>query len=103
MRTYPFDPVAFGQVCADMTDERIRQIQLREARKFPLTAADGANSYHKLAMLVEEVGEVSRELQHTMMNVDRLYEELIQVATIAAAWCEGIRRDARPDQTASSD
>lgn len=100
--TYPFNPSCFGKVCADITDERIRQIQLRERGKFSFTAADDTDAYHKLAMLVEEIGEVSRELQQPTVNHDRLYEELIQVAAIAAAWCEGLYRHARPDQTSSS-
>lgn len=41
-----------------------------------------------LVVLVEEVGEVARAMTYDEGNLDNLAEELIQVATMAAAWAE---------------
>lgn len=41
-------------------------------------------------ILGEEVGEVSKAVYD---NADNLYEELIQVAAVAAAWAEDLRPD----------
>jgi NTP pyrophosphatase (non-canonical NTP hydrolase) len=49
-----------------------------------------------LVILVEEVGEVARAMTYDEGDQQKLYDELIQVATMAAAWAErvGIRGDA---------
>lgn len=78
----------------DVLFERYRQQQYRNEGRFAYTAADDTSDYHRLAMLIEEVGEVSRELQSAEPDQKALYKELIQVAAIAVAWCEGINRRA---------
>jgi hypothetical protein len=62
----------------------------------------------RLAVLVEEMGEVAREFNDTRhhargpsgampgVNLDRLRNELVQLAATAAAWADNIGR--RPSQ-----
>lgn len=45
-----------------------------------------------LAILVEEVGEVARAMTYDEGDVNQLATELIQVATMAAAWAERLLR-----------
>lgn len=42
----------------------------------------------RLAVLVEEVGEVARAITYDNGNVDNLIKELIQVSAMAAGWIE---------------
>lgn len=51
----------------------------------------------RLAILVEEVGEVARALTYDNGNAENLVSELIQVSAMAAAWAEYAmgERDAR--------
>lgn len=44
----------------------------------------------KLVILVEEVGEVARAMTYDEGSEVKLYKELIQVATMAAAWAQCI-------------
>ena len=44
----------------------------------------------KLTILVEEVGEVARALTYDEYDTDKLYKELIQTATMAAAWANSL-------------
>lgn len=46
----------------------------------------------KLIILVEEVGETARAITYDNGDADKLYDELIQVATMAAAWAQSTRR-----------
>ncbi len=80
--------------------ERHRQEQLCEAGKFPWTAASRhVRDSSKLAGLMEEVGEVAKELNEEPTSGDwqanegfrlRLLGELVQVAAVATAWAEAI-------------
>lgn len=90
--TYEVCVSSFSYALEDVALERLRQNHYRDSGRFAYTAADDTSDFHKLAMLVEEVGEVSRELQSKQVDRQRLYKELIQVAAIALAWCEGINR-----------
>jgi hypothetical protein len=45
---------------------------------------------HKLAILIEEVGEVGHAINEKMPK-EELYNELIQVAACAVAWAERLR------------
>lgn len=47
---------------------------------------DPADAAKKLAVLIEEVGEVAHALNYDTADVDNLKDELIQVATMALAW-----------------
>lgn len=67
--------------------ERERQDELKAEGRFDHTCADPELSdFERLAILVEEIGEVSRALQ----GDGDLEEELIQTAAVALAWLEGI-------------
>lgn len=46
----------------------------------------------KLVILVEEVGEVARAITYDEGNTDQLRKELVQVATMAAAWAMSIKK-----------
>lgn len=85
----------------DIAKERIRQGELHKAGKFNQVLEDFYVPFdHKLAVLMEEVGEVAHEINEmTGGNVqkdqafyERLYDELIQVAACSSAWCEGINQ-----------
>jgi hypothetical protein len=55
----------------------------------------GYTDHERLAILVEEVGEVAHELtydQDPVNRVQRLRDELAQVAAMAATWIEFIDR-----------
>lgn len=65
--------------------EILRQLDLQQAGKFKHIAFDaGCSNEMRLAMLMEEVGEVARGLQHA--DWTNLKDELIQVAAIATSW-----------------
>ena len=74
-------------VLAEVGRERSRQEQLKAKGKFTYTCADAEMpDGQRLAVLVEEVGEVAR----AMNDGKGLREELIQVAAVAVAWVEAI-------------
>lgn len=80
----------------DVYTERVRQEQLRESGKFPWTCANKTPSHgDKLAVLLEEVGEVARAIVETFGVADArnvsLRHELIHVAAVAVAWAESIQ------------
>lgn len=73
-------------------DERFRQEQLKAAGRFLYTCADdGMEHVGRLAVLMEEVGEVARavlELARLANDAHgkNLRKELIQVAAVVHAW-----------------
>jgi len=70
--------------------ERIRQEELKKHGEFEFTCADAAMPLAtKLAVLVEEVGEVARALCDDE-SVDRLRDELVQVAAVSVAWIQAL-------------
>lgn len=81
-----------------IASERARQERLCEQGKFPWTCADRyVPNDPKLAVLVEEVGEVARELCEARNmrafgseHRAKLREELVQVAAVCVAWCEAL-------------
>lgn len=86
----------------DVSDERMRQEHLKAEGKFTLTCADEMSNGARLAVLMEEVGEVARaileggidgEVSHDKHGKD-LRKELVQVAAVAVAWIEGLDRGA---------
>lgn len=98
-----------GGVFFDIQQERNRQLQLLRAGKFPFACEDPTvPDAHRLPILAEEFGEVSREVneqigreyllgKETQAAVEtrfasrkRLRAELIQVAAVAVAWVEGL-------------
>lgn len=85
-----------------IASERSRQEALREAGRFTHTAASpGITEEQCLAILVEEVGEVARQVltqpgtaiaNDTEGSLEDLRGELVQVAAIAAGWIERLDR-----------
>lgn len=86
-------------ILARVRGERARQRELLAARKIDFDCAEPKvwNSY-KLAVLCEEVGEVSKEVQEWVNPKNpaadkcraRMQTELIQVAAVAVAWAESL-------------
>lgn len=80
-------------------NERTRQEYLKKTGRFDFSCSDpGITNAGRLAVLVEEVGEVAHEVNegighaHNSRYVDlvKLRKELIQAATVAVAWIEAI-------------
>ena len=79
-----------------VAEERIRQLRLKEAGRFKYTPSDdGLTDWQRLGMILEEVGEVSRNLlarDGLVTDGDpsdaALRKELSQVAALSVAWLE---------------
>src|SRR3972149_11715256 len=95
-----------GIVLGDVARERLRQEEMKLAGRFMFTCAEeGLTNAEKLAVLVEEVGEVARDVlnqedrhlcTHDVVSTpEKLREELIQVAAVAVAGAEALTT---PDQ-----
>jgi len=71
-----------------------RQTSLKASGRFQYTVSDPEmNDFERLAVLGEEFGEVSHEVNETIGNhrsldILRIKKELIQVAAVAVAWFE---------------
>jgi hypothetical protein len=90
------------QVLEMISAEREKQELRKNDGRFKYTCADsdGMGNYEKLAVLMEEVGEVAIEclsIDHTRElrggargTTLALREEIIQVAAVAAAWAESL-------------
>lgn len=80
----------------DVAREMARQVVLKKAGRFKFTCSDsGMSNAEKLAVLVEEVGEVARAVMENARLANdvhgaELRKELIQVAAVAAAWVVGL-------------
>ena len=78
----------------DVARERVRQDVKHLQKDFPYNCADPhAPEEYKLAVLGEEVGEVSRAIlaaKYGQPDEVNLREELIQVAAVACAWAEAL-------------
>lgn len=112
---------SFIQACADVADEMVREVhagyamlagdghtdaigaviaeRARQEVLWPGTTCAGQLSHGaKLAILLEEVGEVAHELTEAMnatgfmeeADIDKLRTELVQVAAVAVAWVESL-------------
>ena len=81
----------FDQATHDALDfELVDAIDKHGVKQTPLSQR--MNAAEKLVILVEEVGEVARALTYDEGDLQRLHDELIQVATMSAAWAQSIRR-----------
>lgn len=70
--------------------ERNRQEALKASGRFAHTCADPEmDELERLAVLLEEVGEVARALNESH-GIVQLERELCQVAAVAVAWLEGL-------------
>ena len=77
--------------------EAVELERWRQERKFPGDLSGALPDAGKLAILVEEVGEVANELnerrlgnQTNSVTEQNLFEELIQVSAVASAWAESL-------------
>lgn len=76
--------------------ERIRQEHLQRTDLIPYTAAStNVTNYQKIAILAEEVGEISKVLNdYYKTDADQrlsdLKSELIQAAAVCVAWLESL-------------
>jgi NTP pyrophosphatase (non-canonical NTP hydrolase) len=92
---------ASAAVLQDVLVERQRQTE-----SWGMTKGDCAQpstpDTRRLGILMEEVGEVAELVNDDGIIGDRprgvvvkeMYEELVQVAAVAVAWCEGLSREA---------
>lgn len=79
------------EICDEVLNELDRADRLQKQGKFPKSIGM-CTDFEALAVLVEEVGEVSHEINETIGRVPnpeyvtRLRTELIQVAAMAVGW-----------------
>ena len=91
-----------GMVLEHVRNERHRQEELRRAGRFKETCASATmDEGVKLAVLLEEVGEVARALLEKGDAANdkhgvELRKELVQVAAVCVAWVEAIDAKATP-------
>lgn len=91
----------FGTIVTEILKERIRQEELKAKGKFDYSCADSeCTDFEKLAILGEEFGEVSKEVNELcnhkrrgesveiQVKVSRMKKELIQTAAVIVAWLE---------------
>lgn len=90
--TAPLVNILLGDICRERTrqDDKFGPRGGMLAPHYPL---DGGARYHamrNLSILLEEVGEVAKEVNelHEPGAQQRLREELVQVAAVAVAWLE---------------
>lgn len=90
-------------VLEDIAHERVLQEQRKAEGRFMFTCADSApgsmTDAEKMTVLMEEVGEVAREVltqegrrlaRDTEGSREALRNELVQVAAVAVAWLEAL-------------
>lgn len=76
---------AFDAAALVMREEMLRAIRKHGIRRTPLST-DPTDTAMKLAVLVEEVGEVASALTYDRGDRENLKAELVQVAAMALAW-----------------
>ena len=82
-----------GRIFAAVDAERERQTE-----KWPGQWSPGATSPEKkLAILVEEVGEIAKEVLEGGEKHPSLREELVQGAAVCFAWLESLDAQGDPD------
>jgi NTP pyrophosphatase (non-canonical NTP hydrolase) len=80
--------VQLDDLVNQIKSERRRQEYLKAEGKFPATCADDIPNGDRLAVLVEEVGEVASAMQDA--DAYQLVRELIEVIAVATAWLQSI-------------
>lgn len=78
-------------------EERDRQDELKAEGRFKMTLADPMPDAEKLACILEECGEVARNVLARMQLVndgstddDELRKEIVQIAALSLAWVESL-------------
>lgn len=92
------DEFRFAKFLNKMAEERERQDRLKQSGRFQFTLDEpGLSEPQKLAYILEELGEVARNVLARDRLVEdgergntELYTELIHVATLSGAWAEGL-------------
>jgi len=82
-------PNVTADVLSDIHAERRRQDAIWARRPGKWDQPLGL----KLAVLMEEVGEIASELQNNEINTVALRNELIQTAAVCVAWAETLPDD----------
>ena len=102
---YDYNGPYRSDIFQDIDVERDRQDELKALGKFPMTCADLEMTHpERLSVLVEEVGEVSHEVNEAIgrqptnrkeaaLRRADLRKELVQVAAVCVAWVEAIDRE----------
>lgn len=85
-----FDAYLTNDTFDDIEDEIARAIEKHGVDQTPLNPSMAM--HEKFIILVEEVGEVARAMTYDEGgSAAKLYEELIQVATMSAAMAQSLR------------
>lgn len=90
-------PRVLNEITHSAIDAAFIMAQMKHNGRTPASAqmSDG----ERLAILMEEVGEVARELTYDSGgNKDKIVRELIQVAAMAAGWAEVAENQAPASQ-----
>jgi NTP pyrophosphatase (non-canonical NTP hydrolase) len=77
-----------ARIFLDIMEERRRQDFLKSQGSIPFTCADAVPMSLKLAVLVEEVGEIAKAIQER--DWANLREELTQTAAVCTAWLQAL-------------
>jgi|SRR5579884_2887439 len=92
------------RVLVEVQAERARQDELVTTGKHKFNCAQHVGNLRKLPVLMEEVGEVAKEVyEHDVTPVieitkrreikNKLRKELIQTAAVCVAWAEALKED----------
>lgn len=95
MNDHARSPHYYGELISGLT---LSAIQAEAIRAHILHGDDSMlyqNDHERLAILMEEIGEVARELNEARIHnrevdKDKLEKELIQSAAMCATWIEGL-------------
>ena len=96
------EPKSPSDILWDVQLEIERQRKLKVAGKFRFSCQDDIPLSQKLAILMEEIGEVAECVVEAEINekegwLDDLQTELIQVAAVATAWASTLPVDKPKD------
>lgn len=88
-----------GDILSNVYDERLRQEQLKYEGKFAYSCSDSEITHTEcFLVLAEEFGEVAHEVNEAiggkvLLRLEDLEKELVQVAAVAVAWAEKVRKE----------
>lgn len=85
-RLRPRDEEAIEKALVAVREEIVSAVRKHGLHNTPMTDTQTMMDWERLAILVEEVGEVGGELTYDKGTEDGLLKELIQVAAVAVMW-----------------
>ena len=85
----PRDEEAIEKALIAVREEIVSAVRKHGRHNTPMTSYDTMLDGERLAILMEEVGEVAGELTYDKGTEDGLLKELIQVAAVAVMWRAG--------------